>query len=168
MEAITGPVGTPRPTSAASDKLQARFDGFRHRIGDADGIEMAGVGGVAGARDDEHFRPHRAHHAHDLADGRLVVDGDDDGGGLHHAAALEKGRVGGVAVVDLAAPAPIGSDGGRIAVGREEREAVLLQQLAHHLAHAAVPDDDGAALGVGRRSDEQCGVERLLVVRSRT
>ena len=64
-------------------KLQAGLDGLRHGVGDADRIEMAGVRGVAGARDDEDVGSQRARHAHDLVDRRLVVDGDDDGRRLH-------------------------------------------------------------------------------------
>ena len=59
-------------------------------------------------------------HAHDLVDRRLVVDGDDHGRRRPSAAALEERRVGGVAVVDLAAAPAVLGDGRRVAVGGDE------------------------------------------------
>ena len=40
-------------------ELQARLDRFRHRVGDAELVERAGVGGVAGAGDDGDVGPQR-------------------------------------------------------------------------------------------------------------
>ena len=82
-------------------KLQARFDGLRHRIGGAEPVKMARMVGVAGARNDQHIGAHGAHMGDDVVDQLVVVDGDDDAGGICQAAGFEKFLVCGVAVIDV-------------------------------------------------------------------
>ena len=49
-------------------KLQARLDGFWNRVCCAECVEVAGMIGVAGTRDDKDIRPHFAHMRDDLID----------------------------------------------------------------------------------------------------
>ena len=119
--------------------------------------------GVARARDDQHVGPQLAHDAHDLVDRRLRVDGDDHGRRPHQAAALQEGRVGGVAVVDLAAAPAVGADGRRVVVGGDEGTAVPLQHVADDLADAAVADDDGVPGFAGGRRRGKLRLERLAL-----
>src|SRR5262249_13397848 len=134
-------------------ELQARLDGFRYGIGDADRIEVAGMHRIARSRHDEQVRPQRAYGLDDLVNGCLRVNGDDHGRRLHEPAALQEGEVCGVAVIDLpAAPAIVG-DGRRVAVAGDEWEVMTLEHGADDLADAAVTDDDGMRAEARRRRD---------------
>jgi hypothetical protein len=74
---MTSPVASPNPISVASDNCKARFDGFRHRIRDANRIEMARVGGIARTRDDSDVRSQRADLSYDFVDCGLCGNRDD-------------------------------------------------------------------------------------------
>ena len=58
----------PQSNQRRFRQLQARFDGFRHRIRDANRIEMARVGGIARTRDDSDVRSQRADLFYDFVD----------------------------------------------------------------------------------------------------
>src|SRR4029434_4289906 len=145
------------PDEGGFRELQTGLDGLRHGVGNADRVEMAGMGVVAGARgrDDEDVGAQRAGHADDLVDGVLVVDGDDHGRRLEQAAALQERRLGGVAVVDLAAAAAPFGHGGGVAVGGDEGIVVPLKHGADDLPDPTVADDDGAALAAADRYCQQ-------------
>src|SRR5262245_36086241 len=79
---------------------------------------------------------------HDLVDVAAGVNGDDHRYRVRHPTALQKRRVGRVAVVDRSTPAvPRHSLG--ISIDSQEWESVLLEHLANDLPHPAVPDHDG-------------------------
>ena len=165
MEAITGPVGRPKPDQRRLRELQACLDGFRHRIGDADRIEMAGVRGIARARDDEDVGPDATHEPDDLVDRRLVWMVTMTAAASHQAAALEERRIGGIAIVDLAAAPAVLGHRRRIAVDGKEGKAVPLQHVADDLPDAAVADDDGVAFIAARWRNGELRVERSCIAR---
>ena len=126
-------------------ELQAGLDGLRHRVGDADRVEVAGMRGIAGARDDQHIGPQRAH---DAARSRRSPPASwmvtITAARVHQSAALQEGEAWRRRRSRPARPRRRYSrDGGRIAVGGDEREAVPLQHVAHDLPDAAMADDDG-------------------------
>ena len=62
------PRGEAKPHERGLRKLQARLDGFRYGICNADLIEMACVSRVSRAGHDHNVRPHQARGFHDLVD----------------------------------------------------------------------------------------------------
>ena len=68
IDAITGPAGTPKTDQRRFRQLQAGLDRLGDGVGDADGVEMARVVGVAGARHDHGVGPQGADLADDLVD----------------------------------------------------------------------------------------------------
>jgi hypothetical protein len=67
----------PQSNQRRFRQLQARFDGFRHRIRDANRIEMARVGGIARTRDDSDVRSQRADLFYNFVDCGLSGNRDD-------------------------------------------------------------------------------------------
>ncbi len=92
-------------------KLQARFDGLRHRVGGAELIKMTRMVGVPRPRDDDHIGAHGAHMLDHVVDQVMGMDRDDDAGGAAKAADFEKFRIGGVAVIDVMTVAAVARHG---------------------------------------------------------
>lgn len=78
IEAITGPVGIPKATSAGSESCRRAFYGLRHGIRNPEGIEVPRMFGIAGARNDEDVRPSPTDLPDDIVDQSSRVNGDDD------------------------------------------------------------------------------------------
>ena len=78
---MTRPIGTPMSIKQRLGQLQARFDGFRHRVGDVEAVELGGMGGIAGACDDGQIRPLGARRRDHRFDGGRAVHGHDEGAG---------------------------------------------------------------------------------------
>ncbi len=99
-------VGTPEPTSAASEswRLASMVSGTASVTPSS--IEVAGVLGVAGAGDDDNLGPERAHGANQLVELGPRVHGDDDGVRIHEAAFGQELRVAAVSKVNRAALRP--------------------------------------------------------------
>ena len=107
-------------------KLQARLDGFRNRVRCTERIEVTGMIGVAGTRDNEDIRPHLAHMRDHLIDLSRRVDGDDDACCCGKPAGLQKIRIGRVAVINVMSVAAIARDRRRVGIGGDIGNAVLL------------------------------------------
>ena len=154
IEAMTGPVGLPKPIRAASEscRLASIVSGTASVAPEL--IEMAGVRGVARPRDDEDIGPQRADMRHDVVDFALGMDGDDDAGRMCQSAGLEEFRVAGVAVKHLVPLAAVAGHRRGVEIGRDIGDAVLLQQRADDLADAAVADDDRVIAPAGRADGE--------------
>ena len=84
-------------------ELQARLDGFRHRVGDPEPVEDAGVGGVAGARDQRDVALQLSRGFDHRFVGARRIHGDDDGARRLDAAATQIFLPRGVAEIDLLA-----------------------------------------------------------------
>ena len=73
---------------------------------------------ILGARHNVDVRPAGPHELHDLVDVGARVNGDDHGDRVHQTAALQIGRIGRIAVVDLTTAAAVLRHGLGIAIDR--------------------------------------------------
>ena len=92
-------------------ELQARFDGLRHGIGGAEAVKMAGMLGVARARDDENIGPHRAHMLDHVVDELRVWMVMMTPAAVARPQASRNRRIGGVAVINVVAVAAVARHG---------------------------------------------------------
>ena len=153
IEAITGPGRHAEADQRRFRELQAGLDGLRHRVGDADRIEMAGVRRRRGRATRSAMSGRSARTTlHDLVDGRLVVDGDD------HGRAPPSGRSSsGTPGWRRRRSRPRGRAGASSATAAGSRSVAMNGKLcrssmrADDLPDAAVADDDGVSLLAGRR-----------------
>src|SRR5436305_323923 len=116
-------------------ELKTRLDGFGNSFGCTNRIEMAGVIGITGPRNNQDVGSHESDAPHNVVDGVMGVYGDNDTCCFHQAAGFQEFHVSGISKVNFLAGTAIARDGGRIIIRHNEWNMVLLEQRTHDLSH---------------------------------
>ena len=133
-------------------ELQARLDGFRHRVGGAEIVEPARMLGVAGAGHDREVAPLRPRRFHHLFGDPGIVQRHHEPEGGPESAFLEEIVPPAVAVIDRGAGVALATHEPGVAVDRDEGQPVQRHHLADEPPHPSVAhDDDPRFAVVGRR-----------------